>query len=90
MWSTMCAGKGVWSTTCAGKGCGLPCVLGKGGVVYHVGLCLKYTCAMTATHTCTPGKDDLRSRIDAIRDTVNTLHPAIVVVMRFIFNFLYQ
>ena len=42
------------------------------------------------THTHTPGKEDLRSRIDAIRDTVNCLHPAIVVVMRFLFKFLYQ
>jgi len=35
-------------------------------------------------------REDLHSRLDAIRDTVNTLHPAVVVVMRFLFRFLHR
>ena len=34
------------------------------------------------------GKEEPQDRLDSLRDTVQTLHPAIVTVMRYLFRFL--
>ena len=37
-----------------------------------------------------PGLEDLQHRLTAIREAVNSLHPAVVTVMSFLFRFLYR